>query len=125
MSQEPSHDDTSRLAPATRLELKRVSVLFLLSAVTLLLFLVYLVAEVAGVSFIPPIVWAMWLASMLSGFGATWVYSVYVTARARRWAWVVLCALPPTSVLCAVAYAWIRRGELEVEIRAGFAGGAR
>jgi hypothetical protein len=104
------------LDAATRAELKRVTVLFLLSAITLLLFLVYLLAEGLGVSFIPPVVWAMWVASLFSGFVATWVYSVYVTLRARRWLWVALCALPPTAVPCAVAYAWIRRGEMEAEL---------
>lgn len=100
----------------TRAELKRVTVLFLLSTVTLLLFFAYLLAEVLGVSFIPPVVWAMWVASMLSGFVATWGYGVYVTLRARRWLWVALCALPPTAVPCAAAYAWIRRDEMETEI---------
>lgn len=104
------------LDAATRAELKRVTVLFLLSAITLLLFLLYLLAEGLGVSFIPPVVWAMWLASLFSGFVATWAYGVYVTVRARRWLWVALCALPPTSVPCAVAYSWIRRGEMEMEL---------
>jgi len=104
------------LDAATRAELKRVTVLFLLSAITLLLVLLYLLAEGLGVSFIPPVVWAMWVASLFSGFVATWAYGVYVTVRARRWLWVALCALPPTSVPCAVAYSWIRRGEMEMEL---------
>ena len=33
--------------------------------------------------------------------------------------WLALCVLPPIAVPCAVAYSWIRRGELEYEIRAG------
>jgi hypothetical protein len=119
MPRQPTQDrDAGRavLDAPTRAELKRVTVLFLLSAITLLVFFVYLLAEGLGVSFIPPVVWAMWLASLFSGFVATWVYGVYVTARARRWLWVALCALPPTAVPCAVAYAWIRRGEMEAEL---------
>jgi hypothetical protein len=119
MPRQPTQDrDAGRavLDAPTRTELKRVTVLFLLSAITLLLFFVYLLAEGLGVSFIPPVVWAMWLASLFSGFVATWVYGVYVTARARRWLWVALCALPPTAVPCAVAYACIRRGEMEAEL---------
>lgn len=104
------------LDDATRAELKRVTVLFLVSTVTLLLLFAYLLAEGLGVAFIPPVVWAMWVASMLSGFVATWAYGVYVTLQARRWLWVMLCALPPTAVPCAVAYAWIRRGEMEMEM---------
>jgi len=125
MPQEPTHGHQLTLDPDTRAELKRVTVLFLVSTLTLLLFLLYVVAEAVGVSFIPPIGWAMWFASMFSGFVATWCYGVYVTARARRWLWVALCALPPTAVPCAVAYAWIRRGELEVELRAGQSSGLR
>ena len=120
MPQQPTQgrDDGHDVVPdeTTRLEVKRVAILFLLSAVTLLLFLAYVVAEGLGVTFIPPVVWAMWLASMFSGFVATWAYGVYVTARARRWVWVVLCALPPTAVPCAAAYSWIRHGELGTEI---------
>ena len=113
------------LDKVTRAELKRVTVLFLLSAITLLLFLVYLLAEALGVSFIPPVVWAMWVASLFSGFVATWAYGVYVTVRARRWLWVALCALPPTAVPCAVAYSWIRRGEMEMELHERRERGAR
>jgi hypothetical protein len=120
MQRQPSKSRDDRdltLDDATRAELKRVTVLFLLSAITLLLFVVYLLAEGLGVSFIPPVVWAMWVASLFSGFVATWAYGVYVTVRARRWLWVTLCALPPTAVPCAVAYAWIRRGEMETELQ--------
>ena len=118
-------DGLEVLDEATRAELKRVTVLFLLSAITLLLLLVYLLAEGLGVSFVPPVVWAMWVASLFSGFVATWAYGVYVTVRARRWLWIALCALPPTAVPCAVAYAWIRRGEMEAEMHERRERGAR
>lgn len=108
--------DDPALDPATRAEQKRLAALFVLSAVTLLLFLAFVAAEGLGVDFIPPVVWAMWFASLLSGFFATWAFGVYVTVRARRWVWVALCAVPLTAVPCAVAYSWIRRGELELEL---------
>lgn len=122
MPQEPTHDDTLTLDPTTRLEVKRLSILFILSALTLLLIIVYagaraLLVHALETAVVPDIAWVMWAASMLCGFVATWVYGVYVTARARRWFWVALCALPPSAVPCALAYAWIRRGELEAEIR--------
>ena len=58
----------------------------------------------------------MWRASLVSGLIATWAYGGYVTLRARRWAWAFFCLLPLTALPAALAYAWIRRGELEAEI---------
>ncbi len=118
MAQQPTGGRGHVVDEATRAELKRVAVLFIVSSITLLLFLVYVLAAGLGVTFIPPIVWAMWGASMLSGSVATWVYGTFVTIRARRWYWVALCVVPFTAVPCSVAYAWIRRGEIEVEIAA-------
>jgi hypothetical protein len=104
---------------ATRAELKRVAVLFLLSAITLALFLLYLVAGLVDPDLVPDVVWAMWVTSMLCGYVATWFYGIYVTARARRWVWLALCALPPTAVPCSLAYSWIRRGEIEQQVLGG------
>jgi hypothetical protein len=132
MPQRPTagHDAGEVVGTATRAELKRVAVLFLLSSITLLLVLVYAVVRALfvralEVTVVPDIVWVMWVVSMLCGFVATWGYGVYVTARARRWFWVALCVLPLTAVPCSVAYAWIRRGELEVEIVAQRGRGAQ
>ena len=46
----------------------------------------------------------------------TYVYGVFVTFKARRWAWFALCAIPFTCVPAAAAYAWIRRQEIEREV---------
>lgn len=123
MSRRPTegHDGGGVVDEATRVELKRVALLFLLSSITLLLVLAYAVlralfVRALEVTIVPDIVWVMWVISMLSGFVATWAYGTYVTLRARRWFWVALCVLPFTAVPCSVAYAWIRRGELEAEI---------
>jgi len=115
------HGDAFTLAPGTQAELKRVTVLFLLSSITVVLILAYVVARTIllralELAVVPDIGWVMWAVSMMCGFIATWVYGTYVTARARRWLWVALCALPPTAVPCSLAYAWVRRGELETEI---------
>ena len=113
--------ESSVVDAATIAELKRVAVLFLVSSITLLLVLVYAVAmallvQALGIEVVPDIVWVMWVVSMFSGSVATWGYGAYVTLRARRWLWAALCLLPLTAVPCSVAYAWIRRGEIEAEI---------
>ncbi|NLE21782.1 MAG: hypothetical protein GX624_03220 [Actinobacteria bacterium] len=97
----------------TRLELRRLANLFLLAGVTLTLFLLRAIAEALSVSFIPTPVIVVWGAALLFGWAATLVYGVFVTFVARRYGWLVLCLLPLTSIPAGVAYAWIRRGEIE------------
>ncbi len=97
----------------TRLELRRLANLFLLASVTLALFVLRAFAEALSVSFIPSGVFVAWGALLLAGWAATLVYGVFVTFVARRFGWLVLCLLPVTSVPAGVAYAWIRRGEIE------------
>lgn len=83
--------------------------------------LVVAYAVVSGIDdgIIPGIAWLMWQASIFGGVVATYFYGLYVTIRARAWGWVVLCAIPVVgSVPASIAYAWIRRGELERQILA-------
>ena len=104
------------VGPATAAELRRLANLFLLSGITLVMFLVRALAEVFTVPFIPRPVYVVWGVVMLSGWAMTYVYGVFVTFKARRWAWFALCAIPFTSVPAAAAYAWIRRQEIEREV---------
>jgi hypothetical protein len=97
----------------TRLELRRLANLFLLSGVTLVLFVLRALAEALSVTFIPYGVYVAWGIVLLTGWAATLVYGVFVTFSARRYGWLLLCLLPVTSVPAGVAYAWIRRGEIE------------
>jgi hypothetical protein len=98
---------------ATRLELRRLANLFLLSGVTLMLFLLRAFAEALHVTFIPHGVYVVWGFVLLIGWAATEVYGAYVTFTARRWGWFVLCVIPVTCVPASVAYAWARRQEIE------------
>ena len=102
------------LDPKLKAELKRLALLFLISAVTLWLVVVYAVLRSIDRGLFPDLVWFMWGAAIFSGCIATYFYGLYVTIRARSWGWVVLCAVPVFgSVPGCVAYSWIRRGQLE------------
>ncbi len=106
--------------PALKAELKRLAVLFIISAVTLVVVVSYTVARRIGTDLLPDIAWLMWATAIFSGCVATYFYGLYVTIRARAWGWVALCAIPVVgSVPGSVAYAWIRRGELERRIISG------
>jgi len=100
----------------TRLELRRVANLFLLSSLTLIVLLLEVFARALHVTFIPQAVYAAAGLVFLVGWAATYVYGLYTTFRARRWGWFVLCVIPVTSVPGSVAYAWVRRGEIEREV---------
>jgi hypothetical protein len=100
----------------TRLELRRLANLFLISSLTLVLFLLRAAGLALGVTFIPVPVIVAWGLIMLTGWAATYVYAIYVTFKAARWGWLVLCAIPFTSVPVAVAYAWVRRQEIERQV---------
>lgn len=97
----------------TALELRRLANLFLVSGVTLALFVLRAIGEALSVTFIPQPVYVVWGVILLTGWAASLVYGVYVTYTARRWGWLVLCLIPVTCVPAAVAYAWIRRQEIE------------
>jgi len=101
---------------ATRLELRRVANLFLLSSVTLVILLLELIARALEVTFISQPVYAVAGFVFLVGWAATFAYGLYVTFRAGRWFWFVLCVIPVTCVPASVAYSWIRRGEIECEV---------
>ena len=115
-------DDPGVAVDAERtLELKRLANLFLVSGITLLVFLTRAFAEVLSVTFIPRGVFVAWGGFMLLGWAMSFVYGLYVTFLARRWAWLALCAIPFTCVPAGAAYAWTRRQEIEREV---FDGGA-
>jgi hypothetical protein len=105
------------LDPALKAELKRLALLFLISAVTLLLVVADAVIRAFPEDVIPEPVPLMLQVSWAGGAVATYFYGLYVTLRARAWLWVLLCAIPLVgSVPGSVAYSWIRRGELERRI---------
>lgn len=97
----------------TRAELRRLANLFLLAGVTLVLFVLRAVIEVLPVTSLPSAVFVIWGLILLTGWAATLVYGVFVTLTARSWGWLLLCLIPVTSVPAGLAYAWIRRGEIE------------
>ena len=102
--------------PELRLELRRLANLFLLSSLTLVLFLLRAFGLALHVTFIPGPVIVAWGLVMLTGWAATYVYAIFVTFKAARWGWLLLCAIPFTSVPVAVAYAWVRRQEIETQV---------
>lgn len=95
------------------LELRRLANLFLLSGITLALFVLRAFAGALSATFIPQGVYVAWGLVLLTGWAATFVYGVFVTFTARRWGWFVLCLFPLTCVPAGAAYAWIRRQEIE------------
>jgi len=97
-------------------ELRRLANLFLVSSLTLALFLLRMAAEVLAVTFLSRPLAVAWGVALLAGWAASWVLGVWTTIRARRWGWVVLCAIPFTCVPASVAYAWIRRREIEDDV---------
>ena len=112
-----AQEPTPVLDPALKAELKRLAVLFLVSAITLVLVFADFVIRALPVGTVPPPIPLMVQVSWFGGAVATWVYGLYVTIRARAWGWVVLCAIPLFgSVPGCVAYSWIRRGALERQI---------
>jgi hypothetical protein len=106
------------VSPELAVELRRLANLFLISGVTLVLFLLRAFAEAATATFVPAPVYVIWGLTMLTGWAMTYVDGVYVTFKARRWVWFALCAIPFTCVPAAVAYAWFRRQEIERDVLA-------
>jgi hypothetical protein len=100
----------------TRRELGRVALLFLVAAITMIALFAELVAQALEAAFLPRVVHTVLGLVFLVGWAATVVYGAYVTFTARRWVWLALCALPPTSPPAALVYAWIRRREIEREV---------
>ena len=109
-------DPGAPVSPELAHELRRLANLFLVSGITLILFLARAFAEVFTVTFIPGPVYVVWGTIMLTGWAMTYVYGVYVTFKARRWGWLALCAIPFACVPAAVAYAWTRRQEIERQV---------
>lgn len=98
---------------ATADELLRLAHLFVLSGVTLLLVVTRAVTMSGGLPEIPSTLALVWGGALLTGWAVTLVYGIYVTLTARSWGWFVLCLFPFTCVPASLAYAWIRRREIE------------
>ena len=104
------------VGPELSAELRRIANLFLVSAISLVLFLARAFAEVFKINFIPHTGYVAWGVLMLVGLAATYVYGVSVTFAARRWGWFAFCAIPVICLPVAAAYAWVRRMEIEQEV---------
>jgi hypothetical protein len=102
--------------PELSAELRRLANLFLLSSVTLVLFLMRVAYLALSVTFLSHTVVVVWGGLLMAGWTMTYVLSLYTTFRARRWRWLAVCAIPFTCVPAGVAYAWFRRGEIENEV---------
>jgi hypothetical protein len=123
-----SYDPEARgvvVGPELRLELRRLANLFLLSSVTLALFVLRALALALSVTFIPDGVNLVWGVALTAGWAMTYVYGLWVIVKARRWAWTVLFAFPFTCVPAGVAYAWTRRMEIERRVLGDGRGGGR
>ena len=91
---------------------QRLSVLFLAGVITFVLAFVLVIVFALGV--LPPMLLTMiWLAAIVGGFLATWVYGMIMSALLRSWVWLVVIAFPPTALPGAIIFAWLRRQELE------------
>jgi hypothetical protein len=99
--------------PAQALELRRLANLFLVSSITIIALFLSVFSKALHVTFIPNVGYSIIGFVFLVGWAATLVYSVFVTYRAGRWGWLALCLFPPSSPPAALAYAWIRRQEIE------------
>jgi hypothetical protein len=104
-----------QVGPETRLELRRLANLFLISSVTLALFLAWVFSQALRVTFPRPVT-LVWGAVLLVGLATTYVSAAFTTLRARRLGWLVVCLIPGLGLPCAVAYAWVRRMEIEREV---------
>lgn len=119
-----THAPGVEAGPELTAELRRLAHLFLVSALTLALFLLRTAAGALDVSFLTAPVALVWGIALLAGWGATWALGAWTTVRAHRWGWVVLCVIPFTCVPASVAYAWIRRREIEDEVLGGARAGS-
>ena len=104
-----------QVGPETRLELRRLANLFLISSVTLALFLAWVFSQALRVTFPRPVT-LVWGAVLLVGLATTYAFAAFTLIRARRLGWLVLSLIPFTCLPCAVAYAYIRRMEIEREV---------
>jgi hypothetical protein len=95
-------------------ELRLLSYLFLVSALTMLLVMMYFAASMLKVK-VPYDLGYAWVVTIGAGIGASWVLGMYTAARLKRWWWFVVIAVPPAAVPAALAFAWNRRMEIEDE----------
>jgi uncharacterized integral membrane protein len=104
------------VAEAARMaEIKQISVLFIVSSIALVLFLIFALARTFNVG-LPVVVPWMLLFSFGPGWLVCWVYGTYVTISARRWFWMALIVFFPAAIPGSLMYAWTRRMEIEEEV---------
>jgi len=101
--------------PVLEREARRISMLFVICAFSLVLLLAWVLLSVLVVDSAPVIV-AMVGVSFLSGMMAAWALGIYVVATAHRWLWLILMVVPFTTLPAGLVYAWRRRMEIEREI---------
>jgi len=105
--------------PQLRAELRRLAGLFLVSSITLALFILRAVYVALDVALLPDAVVVVWSVALIAGWATTFAYGLYVILKARRWLWAVLFAIPLTCVPAGVAYSWTRRMDIERQVLDG------
>jgi hypothetical protein len=103
--------ERAALQAQARRDWQRLTLLFLAGVITFLL--AFALAVVLALGAAPPrLIWMLWLAAIVGGFLATWLYGLIVSALLRAWVWLVVIAFPPTALPGAIIFAWLRRREL-------------
>jgi hypothetical protein len=100
---------------ARKAEIKQLSVLFIVSSISLVLFLILGFIQWFNVS-LPVVIPWMLVFSIGPGWLVCWVYGTYVTIRARRFFWTALIVFVFAAIPGSLMYAWTRRMEIEEEI---------
>jgi hypothetical protein len=100
---------------ARKAEIKQLSVLFIVSSISLVLFVILGFIQWFNVS-LPVVIPWMLVFSIGPGWLVCWVYGTYVTFRARRFLWTALIVFVFAAIPGSLMYAWTRRMEIEEEI---------
>lgn len=98
-------------------EIKLLTYLFVVSAVTMLLVMMYFAGAVLKVT-MPYAIGLSWVVLILVGAAFSWLYGTFLTARYRHWGWFVFAVIPLTAVPGMLAFTWNRRQEIERETAA-------
>lgn len=100
---------------ARKAEIKQLSVLFIVSSISLVLFVILGFIQWFNVS-LPVVIPWMLVFSIGPGWLVCWVYGTYVTIRARRFLWTALIVFVFAAIPGSLMYAWTRRMEIEAEV---------
>ena len=104
-----------QVGPETRLELRSLANLFLVSSVTLALFMAWFFSQALR-SDVPASRGVRLGRRAARGPGDHLCARRLHPLRARRLGWLVVCLIPGICLPFAVAYAWVRRMEIEREV---------